>query len=222
MFALMPLVYGAEEQVELKKYVFDNNEAESASEISDDTLRGYIGKISAGTKFNVYLRTPINTASASKGDNIVAVLPQDWIYNNHVIASQGSVVYGTVSKANRASYGYRNGAVQIDFNQISTPDGKIYNIKAEKVDFKVDSTGKFLNAAGKVVTGAVIGLLTGLIAAALGSSDSFGKAAAIGAGVGASSGVIASGMEKGIDAEIPVYTEIEIVLEKPLSISFLY
>ena len=219
----MPLAYCAEQQVELKKYVFDDNtNASFASDISDDTLKGYIGKIAAGTKFSAYLRNPINTATASKGDNVAAVLSQDWIYGNHKIASQGSIVYGTVTKANHASYGYRNGSVQIDFNQISTPDGKTYNIKTEKVDFKVDSTGKLSNAAGKVVAGAAIGTLLALLACAIGSHESVGKAVAIGAGVGAGSGVVASAAEKGIDAEIPAYTEIEITLDRALNISFTY
>ena len=219
----MPLAYCAEQQVELKKYVFDDNaQVSSASDISDDTLKGYIGKVAAGTKFNAYLRTPINTANANKGDNITAVLSQDWIYGNHTIASQGSVVYGTVTKANHATYGYRNGSVQIDFNQIVTPDGKTYNIKTEKVDFKVDSTGKLSNAAGKIVAGAAVGTLLALLACALGSRDSVGKAVAIGAGVGAGGGIIASAAEKGIDAEIPAYTEIEITLDKALSISYTY
>ncbi len=218
-----PLAAADEQQVELKKYIFDNTtEAASANEISEDTLKGYIGKISAGEKFGVYLRTPINTATANKGDNVTAVLTKDWIFENRVIASQGSVVYGTLSKANHATYAYRNGSVQINFTQIVTPDGRTYNIQAEKVDFKVDSTGKLSNAAGKVVAGAAFGLFAGLLTALIGGSDSIGKAMAIGAGVGAGSGIIMSGAEKGVDAEIPAYTEIEITLEKPLSISFLY
>ena len=224
MFVFAPLVFAGEQQVEIKKYVFDDNaQASNASEIAEDALKGYVGKISAGTKFSAYLRSPVNTATASKGDNINAVLSQDWVYGNKLIASQGSVVYGTITKANRASYGYRNGSVQINFTQIATPDGRTYDIKAEKVDFKVDSTGKLGNAAGKVAAGAAIGILGSLLALALSSGDkSVGKAVAIGAGVGAGTGLLTAAAEKGVDAEIPAYTEIEIVLEKPLNISFLY
>ncbi|MBE7706397.1 MAG: hypothetical protein E7Z91_04045 [Cyanobacteria bacterium SIG30] len=226
-FATIPYAFSSEQQVELKKYVFDDSNS-VATPISnpntnqDDALRGYVGKIEAGSSFDVYLKTPINTATSSKGDIVTAVLTRDWVYQNKVIAQQGSIVTGSVTKAKRATYGYQNGAVNIKFNQLETVDGKIYQIKTEKITFKVDSTGKLSNAAGKVLKGAVIGLLGGLIAAAFGSGDTFGKVVGIGAGVGATTGLITVAAEKGVDAEIPAFTEIVLVLEKPLNITFTY
>ena len=48
------------------------------------------------------------------------------------------------------------------------------------------------------------------------------KVVGIGAGVGATTGLITVAAEKGVDAEIPAFTEIVLVLEKPLNITFTY
>ena len=66
---------------------------------SDDTLTGYIAKIEKGTSFEAYLKNSINTATAEKNDVITAVLTEDWIYNDILIAPQGSILKGKVSKA---------------------------------------------------------------------------------------------------------------------------
>ena len=49
-----------------------------------------------------------------------------------------------------------------------------------------------------------------------------GTAAAIGAGVGAGTGLAGSAIERGVDAEIPSFTEMEITLTKPISVNVNY
>ena len=39
---------------------------------------------------------------------------------------------------------------------------------------------------------------------------------------GAATGMLSSGAEKGVDAEIPIYTELELALTKPLSVVLSY
>ena len=184
--------------------------------------RGYVTQLSAGTKFQAYLQNAINTSTAAKGDKIVAVLTNALSYNGQEVAPQGSLVYGTLAKARPASYGSRNGKVVIDFNQLVTPDNKVYNISTEAIDFSVSNEGKvgetFKNAAGAAVAGALVGLLFG----ALSGSDHIGRNVAIGAGVGAGSSAIYATAEKGVDAEIPSFTEIEITLTQPLNVTVGY
>lgn len=63
------------------------------------TLKGAVAQIASGTKLNVYLQNSINTANANKGDQVIAVLMKDLIYNGAVVFPQGSLVYGTLTKA---------------------------------------------------------------------------------------------------------------------------
>lgn len=184
-------------------------------------LRGSVVSIESGTKIKTYLQNPINTSSAQKGDRVVAVLTDDLRYNGVTVAPQGSVIYGTLTKARHATYGSRNGRVVIEFTQLVTPDNKTYEISTEKIDFTVTNDGKLSRTVGSAVAGAAVGALAGLLFGALGDY-SLGTAAAIGAGVGAGTSLIGSGVERGVDAEIPSFTELEITLTRPFRVTVSY
>ena len=186
-----------------------------------NSLRGGVARITSGTKLNVYLQTSINTATAYKGDQVIGVLMQDLVYNGVVVFPQGSLVYGILTKAVHAAYGSRNGKVVIEFNQIVTPDNKTYAISTDKIDFAVSNDGKVKSVVTNAATGAIIGALGGLIYAAL-SGGNIGTAAAIGAGVGAGTGLAGSALEQGVDAEIPSFTEMEVVLTRPINVTISY
>lgn len=184
------------------------------------TLKGYVAQLASGTKIKVYLQSSINTASAVVGDRIVAVLTQDIKYKGVTVFPQGSVVYGILTKARHATYGSRNGRVVIDFNQIVTPENKTYNISTEKIDFTVTNDGKVAKIASNVAVGAIVGSLAGLLIGAM--SGHVGAATAIGAGVGAGSAIIGGTAERGVDAEIPSFTEMELELTSPVSVTVNY
>ncbi len=186
------------------------------------TYQGYVAQLSAGTKIEAYLQNAINTASAAKGDQIVAVLTNPLKYNGSEVAPQGSVVYGSLTKARPATYGSRNGRVVISFNQLVTPDNRTYNISTEEIDFTVSNEGKVGNSLKSVAGAAAVGALLGLLVGALSGGENIGRNVAIGAGVGAGSSVIYSTAERGVDAEIPSYTEIEITLTQPLNVTVGY
>lgn len=186
---------------------------------TDNTvLRGYVGQVARGTTFNTYLQTPINTATAGIGDNVIAVLTENWVYNGHLIAPQGSIVNGVLTKARHATYGSRNGRVVINFTQVVTPENKVYEISTEKIDFSITNEGKIQKTVSSALTGAVIGAIGGLLVGLLSKDANVGISTAIGAGVGAGTSLAGSAIEKGVDAEIPVYTELELTLTKPLSV----
>ena len=188
---------------------------------SNNTLRGGVAKLESGTKFDIYLQTSINTATANKGDQVIAVLMKDVVYNNTIVFPQGSIIYGTLTKATHASYGSRNGKVVIEFNQIVTPENKTYQISTEKINFSVTNDGKVSSVVSSAAVGAVVGALGGLLYAAI-SGGNIGTAAAIGAGVGAGTGLAGATIERGVDAEIPSFTEMELVLTKSVSVTVNY
>ncbi len=187
---------------------------------SPTTLTGFVGKVGKGVSLPVYLQDPINTATAYVGDAVIGVLQQDWrLNNNHVIAEQGSVLYGSLTKANPAKYGSRNGSVQINFYKLETPSGKSYDIKTQKIDFEVTNDGKLKRTATRVVGAAVAGALVGLLFALAGAGDhNYGSAAAIGAGVSGGVALATQVAQQGIDAEIPSYTELDVVLESDINV----
>ena len=190
-----------------------NNTTTQYSQPSN-SLRGAVAQIASGTILNVYLQSAINTATANKGDQIIAVLMKDVVYNGATVFPQGSLIYGTLTKAVHATYGSRNGKVVIQFNQIVTPENKSYSITTEKIDFAVTNDGKVKSVVSSAATGAII-------YAALSGGD-IGTAAAIGAGVGAGTGLAGATIERGVDAEIPSFTEMEIKLTKPISVTVSY
>lgn len=210
----------------VKQYTFEEQEIiysqpKQAAAQQNNTYRGAVVQLSIGTKIPVYLQNAINTATATKGDRIVAVLTQNLTYNGAVIAPQGSLVYGSLSKARNATYGSRNGRVVISFNQIVTPDNSVYDISAEEIDFTVSNEGKIAESVKSAATGAALGALAGLLVALV-SDKRVGSSVAIGAGIGAGTSAIVSTAERGVDAEIPSFTELELTLTKPLSVSVNY
>jgi len=209
-----------------KNYSFDFwNNAEPAVAVNtnkddDTTLKGQILQIEKGTIIKTYLQTPINTANAKIGDEVVAVLTDDLTYNGYKIASQGSTLKGSLSKAHSAQYGSRNGRVVINFTTLTTLDNKTYDLSTEAIDFSVTNDGKLSKTAKNVATGAIIGALGGLIVGAISHDAHLGKAVLIGTATGATAGTVTAVAERGVDAEIPVYTELEVKLSKPFKAVF--
>lgn len=189
----------------------------------DNALKGFVASVGKGSVLDVYLQNAINTATANVGDNVVAVLKTDWVVDGlHIIAPQGSVIYGNLTEAHSARYGSRNGGVVIDFNKIVTPDGKSYDLVTQPIDFDVTNDGKLKSTASKVAVAGAVGALAGLAFALLGGGDNYGSGAAIGAGVASGIALVSSVAEKGVDAEIPSYTELEIVIEQDINVIFNY
>ncbi len=221
----------ASDSVALKTYTFEEpqspafeppQQAKNINTQQNNLYRGYVAQLSSGTKIPVYLQNAIDTSTASQGDSVIAVLTNNLTYNGMEVAPQGSLVYGNLSKARPASYGSRNGRVVINFNKLVTPDNKVYNISTEEIDFTVSNEGKVGNSVKSAAGAAVVGALLGLLVGAISGGDHIGRNVAIGAGVGAGSSVIYSTAEKGVDAEIPSYTELELTLTQPLNISVGY
>lgn len=187
---------------------------------SSAALKGSVKKISKGTSVEAYLQSGISTATAQEGEVVAAVLKDNWYYKNALVAPQGSVIYGQISKARPSAFGSRNGYVQIAFTKLITIDGKEYDISTEKIDFKVTNEGKVTSSVVTVAKWAVAGAVLGaLVGVALGDSgSSIAKSALIGAGAFGGTSAIGAAAERGIDAEIPAYTDLEIVLDEPLKV----
>lgn len=212
---------------ETKKYNFEEvkpieeTQKINKTEPSDNTLRGYSGKTGKGDVLSVYLQYPINTATAGIGDNVTCVLKEDWkTKENYLIAAKGSILNGKITDGHSAKVGLRNGYVRITFETLTTPDGKIYDISARNTDFHVSNDGIVQSVVTKVAWGAIVGGALGAALSLIGgyNSEDFFKSMAVGAGIGGGSQLIYSGIEQGIDAEIPAYTDINVEITKDIHV----
>lgn len=198
-------------QLELPKY--DPNAA----------LHGAIVYIPEGTIFDIQLQSGISSGSFDENDKLTAILPSNWIYNGNLIAPAGSLVYGTAVDTTPAGYAYGSGAMELTFDKIMTPDGKMYNILTETVRFENKSErGK--NMTRDVLIGAGVGLLTGLLFSALGANcygsgdRDYGQAMLIYGAAGAAGGGIKGVASRGSDVRIDADTIIPLKLLRPLEV----
>ena len=79
------------------------------------------------------------------------------------------------------------------------------HFSTESIDFTVTNDGKWKEAAGNVAVGIIVGALTGLLIGACSKNTDTLASTAISAGAGLAASAIQTGVEKGVDAEIPVY-----------------
>ena len=207
---------------------------------TNTVYQAQITKFGKGDTLNVFIQDEISTKDAMSGQDIIAVLSNDWIVNGKVVAESGSVVYGNVVNSKSAEGWSKDAKLQMDFKRIETPNGEIYNITAEKIDIEVEKEKSGWAKAAAIGVGVLaIGALIGASIAygASGSkttttttttsntttssttttkSDNAGKNSAIGAGIGAAiaagCGLYVTAQTKGDDITIPSGTNIDLVL----------
>ncbi len=216
-------VYTFEEEKTSSTPVFQNRQTVK----NPDVMTGFAGKAGKGTTLQLYIQTPINTATASVGDEVTGVLTENWMVNGYVAAEKGSILNGRITKAKSAEAGVRSARVTFVFDTLTAPNGKTYNISTKDIDFVVDGDGKAIKAtktaAKQAAIGALSGVAIGALSMALGSdSSALWKGAVIGAGAGAVTGAISGAFERGVDVEIPAYTEIEAELSKDVDVILNY
>ena len=238
MFCLTPNVYATGQIVTVGGY---NNSAynngytydeyvNGAEKLQNNVIPGNVVKFGRGQKLPVFIQDQVSTKDALAGNNVIAVLAQDWVMNGMLIADAGSVIYGTVSNTVSAGGWSRNGKLQIDFNRMETPEGQIYDLVTEKIDIEVEGSKSVVakniaKGVGIVLVGALIGAAIAFSGSSVSyrSRDNRGRNTAIGAGVGAAiftgSALIGAANQKGDDITIPANTNFEIVLLDDIVIS---
>lgn len=179
-------------------------------------LTGSVIEIPEGTTFLITFDSGINSGSLEKNDKLIASLTKDFIYNGSLIAPAGSLVYGNATYAKNAGYAYGSGALEINFNQIMTPDGNIIEVSTEKIyiEEKSERTKKMTR---DILIGALGSMVIGTIFTAIGGGDYWGRNMLIYGGLGAAGGGIRGGLQRGEDVDIPDGTIIELKLNQPLN-----
>lgn len=179
------------------------------------SLKNRIVTIPAGFVFNAYLMTPINSKTAYNGQEITLALGSDLIYNNQIIASAGSAVYGTVIEASKAKHGALNGKIALRFTHIITPAG--LDIPISAVINTTDDSGaligtkdntKIINKETLTVSGKTYESMP-ICTSTLSCMNS----------TGSGGWLIKSVWDKGEDVNLPVNTQLELILSQPITVN---
>jgi hypothetical protein len=185
--------------------------------------------VPAGTKVLLQLRSAINTKSAKAGDSVYLSSSFPVVVGNRVMIPNGVYVQGVVDRVQRG--GRVRGKAQLDmhFTSIIFPNGTVVEIpgvvdslpgaKNQTVQNDEEGTiqqnGDKGRAAGQTAeialpTGAGVGTIGG---AATGHPIEGGLA---GLGAGLATVGIVSLFTRNADVNIPVGTQVEMVLQRPL------
>jgi hypothetical protein len=84
----------------------------------------------SGSVVHALLVTPLNSATAKKGEPVEAVISQPLVVSNQLFLPQGSHIKGTVLQVRPARRLNRNGQLRIVFHQVVPPDGIEQKVEA--------------------------------------------------------------------------------------------
>lgn len=203
--------------------------AQAATASATPAKQTYV--VPAGTKVLLQLRSAINTKSAKPGDGVYLTSTFPVVVGNRVMIPAGVYVQGVVDRVVRA--GRIRGRAQLDmhFTSIIFPNNTVVEIPgvvnslpgAQQQTVKNDKEGTIQERGDKgrhagevakiaVPTGATVGAIGGL-----GSGHPLaGGIAGVGAGLAAAG--LVSLFTRGADVNIPAGTQVEMVLQRPLTL----
>ena len=127
----------------------------------------------SGSVVHALLVTPLNSATAKKGEPVEAVISQPLVVSNQLFLPQGSHIKGSVLQVRPARRMNRNGQLRVVFHQVVPPDGIEQKIEASLEGVEV-AKGEHLSLdaeGGAQVTTPRTRYLTTAIAVALASSS---------------------------------------------------
>jgi len=127
----------------------------------------------SGSVVHALLISPLNSASAKKGDPVDAVISQPLVVSNHLLIPQGSQLKGSVLESRPARRLGRNGQLRIVFHQLVPPNGIQQTVEASLESVAV-AKGEHLSLdseGGAQVTTPKTRYLTTAISVALASSS---------------------------------------------------
>lgn len=189
------------------------------------TLKGKVVMIPAGVSIPAMTNMVLSSESLSLGQSVSVPVCNNFYYSNSLVAPSGSSINGTVVQVKKAGRAGINGQLMIKFTNIITPYGQMIPISGHiKTD---DGTGLLVGGtkadsakeyAKDVAVGAGAGAVGGVVMGAL-SGGKVGKGAAYGTAVGAGVGLAKSLWDKGVDVEIPAGSQIDIVVDQPVTVT---
>jgi len=102
---------------------------------------------------------------AKAGQIITARVSEDLYVDENKVIPEGTVFYGRVDKINPPKRVYRPGSVEMSFNRIVTPDGRIFAFRAQADNIKPSTAKTKAKGFGIVMSYAAGGAIVGALVA---------------------------------------------------------
>lgn len=200
---------------------YDNNTYYNPS---DTVLRGRVVSIPKGTLMSVNMSQPISTYGAHIGDPISATIENDVFVNDAVAIPAGSQVLGQVANVSPAGHLGKHGEVDVRFDSIKLPDGRVVPMNAHIVTkddsgvlkgdtYMMDVAKGVGIAAGATGVGTLMGTAAGSILGSVGTGAVFGL------GVGALGGMGYALARKGKEVTLPAGSRMSLVFDTPVTLN---
>lgn len=178
-----------------------------------------------GTTLRIKLSRELSTKVNRRGDEFAAQVVQPVFIGADMVIPTGSTVKGMITSVERAGRLKGRSELNLRFDTLVLPNGRtetlvatLLGIPSDKEKEKVESgEGTVKGEGSKGRDAATIGTGAG-IGAAIGAIAGGGKGTAVGGAVGAIAGTAGVLATRGKDIELPAGTELEIQLDRPLSL----
>jgi hypothetical protein len=166
-------------------------------------------KIPAGKAIPFRITQSLDSASTQQGETISGVVATNVLVNGQVVIPQGTPASGRVSAAHEAAHYKGSSLLSVELTSINV---RGQHIGITTAAYSVQGKGRGKNTAIKAGGGAGGGaLIGGLIGG--------GKGAGIGALVGGGAGLVANGVTRGEQVQIPSETLIHFALGNSIVVS---
>jgi|GEM_PF-1588469 len=189
---------------------------------SENYLHGRLVSLPKGTLMSVHVDNQLTASASHPGDPVTATLENDVYTNDEVAIPAGSQVKGQVSSVNAPGHLGKHGEIDIRFDTIKLPDGKVLTMPAHIVT--QDQTGTLKGdtytkdvfkgigiGAGGAAAGTIVGTAAGGLIGAAGAGALFGL------GVGALGGLGYAAARKGHDVVVSSGSRMSIMLDSPVT-----
>ena len=174
----------------------------SAAAQSDSSIY----QLTAGTIMRVQMDNEINSKVASVNDTFTITLTVPVTAQQTILLPAGTIIEGRITKVRRASYGGKNGNLEVLFQTLQLPNGQkreIEGVLVDELEVETSPSENVLTILGGTAIGGIVGAVSKVENGAL-----------IGAGVGAGAGTSIAFLRKGRDVRIKTDEEFEIKLLK--------
>jgi Bacterial conjugation TrbI-like protein len=183
--------------------------------------------VPAGTRLPLMLRNGINTRTSKPGDSVYFETVYPLAQKNRIVIPIGSFLRGQLLASKRPGLVKGRGEIRMTLDQMTMPNG--YTLCLAATPSSTDRDGKegvdkegtikgranIAHDAGLLLVttgaGAYIGTLAGAV-----TNGAAGKGALIGGGIGAGAGILAILTTRGLEAELPRGTTLDVVFDRPL------
>lgn len=180
------------------------------SSITAQTTDDSIYTLQAGTTIQVKMDNEINSGISSVNDTFTVTVSKAVVVRETEILPIGTVIEGRITNVKPASFGGSSGSFEVKFETLRLTNGARRAIEAVLTNQEKPKSSSRRNVLS-IIGGTALGAL-------IGTAANKENGALIGAGIGAGAGTSAALLRKGKEARIKTAEQIEIRLNKEVTL----